>query len=107
MNRLAITDGGWKRIGRQFELTSRELDVVQLLCIGMRNEGIAGKLRIAKGTVKTHTRNIYRKLRIYGSEEDGKIAMLRMFLGYLLPLNKREQFLTTEGRLCRQVKLSD
>ena len=43
-------------------LTERELEVLQLIVDGHRNMAIARKLYIAEGTVKTHVRNILRKL---------------------------------------------
>lgn len=43
-------------------LTPRELQVLQLIVDGDRNPIIAQKLFITEGTVKTHVRNIFRKL---------------------------------------------
>ncbi len=43
-------------------LTERELEVLQLIVDGHSNDGIARKLYISAGTVKTHVRNILKKL---------------------------------------------
>ncbi|PSB24432.1 helix-turn-helix domain-containing protein [Stenomitos frigidus] len=43
-------------------LTARELEVLQLIVDGHNNPTIAAKLFITKGTVKTHVRNVLRKL---------------------------------------------
>ena len=43
-------------------LTGRELEVLQLLAEGHKNSAIARKLYITTGTVKTHVRNILKKL---------------------------------------------
>jgi DNA-binding NarL/FixJ family response regulator len=43
-------------------LTARELEVLQLIADGDKNFIIAQKLYITDGTVKTHVRNILRKL---------------------------------------------
>lgn len=43
-------------------LTSRELEVLELVAAGMSNREIADHLVLAVGTVKVHTRNIYQKL---------------------------------------------
>lgn len=43
-------------------LTAREMEVLQLIVEGHRNSMIAGKLYITTGTVKTHVRNILKKL---------------------------------------------
>jgi two-component system, NarL family, nitrate/nitrite response regulator NarL len=44
------------------ELTPRELDTVRMVARGLRNKAIAHQLAISEGTVKTHVRNVYRKL---------------------------------------------
>jgi DNA-binding NarL/FixJ family response regulator len=43
-------------------LTARELEVLKLIVEGHNNPTIAGKLHITMGTVKTHVRNILKKL---------------------------------------------
>jgi DNA-binding NarL/FixJ family response regulator len=44
------------------ELTEREIMLVCLVAEGLRNKEIAARLNITEGTVKTHLRNVYRKL---------------------------------------------
>jgi two-component system, NarL family, nitrate/nitrite response regulator NarL len=46
----------------QEELTQREIKLVCLVAEGLRNKEIATRLHITEGTVKTHLRNVYRKL---------------------------------------------
>jgi DNA-binding NarL/FixJ family response regulator len=43
-------------------LTPRELDIVKLVAIGLRNSEIAERLFISEGTVKVHLHNIYQKI---------------------------------------------
>lgn len=43
-------------------LTERELEVLQLIVDGYSNSAIAGELYITVGTVKTHVRNVLKKL---------------------------------------------
>ncbi len=43
-------------------LTSRELEVLQLIVAGHSNRAIAKKLYISVGTVKSHVRNVLKKL---------------------------------------------
>ena len=43
-------------------LTARELEIVRAVASGLRNKGIAEKLRVTEGTVKVHLHNIYKKL---------------------------------------------
>ena len=43
-------------------LTRRELQVLQLVAVGLRNMEITARLKITEGTVKSHLHNIYEKL---------------------------------------------
>ncbi len=65
----------WSYVRRRYELTDRELQIAELVCRGFRNDRIARDLRIRPGTVKTHVRNIYRKVKV-----KSKIAMLLRFV---------------------------
>jgi DNA-binding NarL/FixJ family response regulator len=65
----------WSYVQDLYNLTPREREIAEQICQGIGNGGIAKNLRIKPGTVKTHTRNIYRKLRV-----KNKIAMLLKFL---------------------------
>ena len=65
----------WLYVQNRYGLTPREREIAELICQGLRNGNIANYLRIKRGTVKTHTRNIYRKVRV-----KSKIAMLLKFV---------------------------
>ncbi len=67
-------DEHWFYIQRRFHLTDRELQVARLVCRGLNNDAIAAKLKIRPGTVKTHMRNLYRRIRI-----KNKIQMILKF----------------------------
>ena len=47
---------------RDHALTSRQLEVLSLLCEGLPNKLISARLNISAGTVKIHIGNILRKL---------------------------------------------
>jgi DNA-binding NarL/FixJ family response regulator len=59
-----------KRIERSVDeekiesLTSRELEVLKLLAVGMYNKEVAEKLEISERTVKNHVSNIFKKLEV-------------------------------------------
>ncbi|MBW7992482.1 MAG: response regulator transcription factor [Planctomycetes bacterium] len=65
----------WLYVKKRYNLTPRECQIAELICQGLLNGKIAKYLRISPGTVKTHTRNIYRKARV-----KSKIAMLLRFV---------------------------
>jgi DNA-binding CsgD family transcriptional regulator len=50
------------RVDPEHPLSAREVEVIVMLCKGLRNEEIARDLGISKNTVLTHVRNIMRKL---------------------------------------------
>lgn len=52
-------------------LTNRELDIVRMIVLGLRNAEIATKLRVSEGTVKSHLHHIYDKLGV-----DGRVGLL-------------------------------
>jgi len=65
----------WAYVQKKYELTHREREIAELICQGVRNGNISKYLRIQPGTVKTHTRNIYRKVQV-----KSKIGMLLRFV---------------------------
>ena len=76
VSNLLLLDGRqWSFVQNRYNLTPREREIAELICQGLRSCNIARSLRIKTGTVKTHTRNIYRKVRV-----KSKIAMLLRFV---------------------------
>lgn len=57
------------------KLSKKELEVVDCLVRGLSNEQIASECGITKNTVKTHLKNIYRKLRVHSRTQ----AILQLF----------------------------
>ena len=70
-----LDENHWSHIQKRFHLTPREFQVAQLACQGFNNNKIAKTLKARTGTVKTHLRNIYRKIRV-----KSKIEMLLKFV---------------------------
>lgn len=58
-----------EKIAGKYFLTAREADVLLLLAKGYSQRGIAGKLDVSDNTVRTHMRNLYRKLRIHSRQD--------------------------------------
>ena len=65
----------WSYVKKRYHMTPREIQIARLVCQGLGNEEIASKLKIKLGTVKTHIRNLYRKLWVHN-----KISMLLRFV---------------------------
>ncbi len=70
-----LSEKHWLYIGRQYCMSPREIEVAKLVCQGFDNEEIAGSLKIKEGTIKTHMRNIYRRIRV-----KSRIEMLLRFV---------------------------
>lgn len=50
-------------------LTSREVEIVRLIDLGLNNDSIARRLAISVGTVKIHLHHIFDKLQLRGRQE--------------------------------------
>ena len=50
-------------------LTPREAEILQMVSQGKGNKAIASRFSLSEGTVKSHLRNIYRKLRVQNRAE--------------------------------------
>lgn len=72
---ILLNQKQWSYVQNLYNLTPRERQIAELVCKGLRNGNIAKFLHIKPGTVKTHTRNIYRKVHV-----KSKIAMLLRFV---------------------------
>ena len=72
---ILLNEKQWSYVQNRYTLTPREREIAELICQGLRNGSIANILSIRTGTVKTHTRNIYRKVHVRS-----KIGMLLRFV---------------------------
>lgn len=70
-----LNDQQWNYLQVKYNMTKREMQIAKLVCRGLGNEDIAQSLSIRHGTVKTHIRNLYRKLWVHN-----KISMLLRFI---------------------------
>ena len=53
----------------EYGLSTREVDVLHKLALGLRNQDIANALFLSEGTVKNYISNIYSKLNVKGRRE--------------------------------------
>ena len=60
--------------GGDLPLTSRELEILQLVAAGSTNGDVARKLWVTEQTVKFHLRNVYRKLDVANRTEASHFA---------------------------------
>jgi DNA-binding NarL/FixJ family response regulator len=98
-----LNDEHWSYIRKQYSMSPRELQVARLVCEGFNNDEIADSLKITQGTIKTHIRNIYRRIRV-----KNKIEMLLKFVDHAskspirskidIPINPNIDDLTTHLR---------
>jgi DNA-binding NarL/FixJ family response regulator len=72
---MLLNDQQWSYLQVKYNMTRREMQIAKLVCRGLGNEDIAQSLSIRHGTVKTHIRNLYRKLWVHN-----KISMLLRFI---------------------------
>lgn len=72
-------------------LTRREIDVLRLMATGETNAGIAARLIISEGTVKSHVKHILRKLGA-ANRAEAVCRYLRMYSG-----NAAERLQTSNG----------
>jgi DNA-binding CsgD family transcriptional regulator len=70
-----MDDSQWFFIRKSFRMSPRELIVAKFVCGGLSNEEIAKHLGIKTATIKTHLRNIYRRIGV-----QRKLDMLLIFL---------------------------
>lgn len=73
-NFVDIVEKKIDKISKEKNLTGREKEIVNLLVQGKTIDEICEELVIAKGTIKTHTVNIYKKLDI-----NKRIELMKMF----------------------------
>ncbi|MCA1408540.1 response regulator transcription factor [Ensifer sp. IC3342] len=53
----------------QGPLTMREIQILDLICLGTQNKIIADRLGLSENTVKVHVRNIYKKMNVRNRTE--------------------------------------
>ncbi len=73
---ILLDEKQWVFLKNRYHMTSREIQVAILVCRGFNNDEIAKALNISHGTVKTHLRNLYRRVRV-----KSKILLLLRFMG--------------------------
>lgn len=72
---VLLDEKQWLYLKKRYHMTPRELQVAILVCRGFNNDEITKALKIRHGTVKTHLRNIYRRVRV-----KNKITLLLKFV---------------------------
>lgn len=74
-NNNKYTTGKSYDLACEYQLTIREIEVLDLALDGLNNEDISNKLFIVQSTVKKHLRNIYRKLDV-----KNRIQLMKLLL---------------------------
>ena len=68
-NAAQKTEHGVKKLNTLYGLSEREVEVLKLLALGLRNNEISERLFLSNGTVKNYISNIYAKLEVKGRRE--------------------------------------
>jgi len=72
---ILLDERQWLYLKERYHMTPRELQVAILVCRGFNNSEISKALKIRHGTVKTHLRNLYKRIRV-----ESKILLLLRFI---------------------------
>ena len=56
-------------MSEEFELTPRELDVIELALTGASNKILVEHLKVSQPTLRTHLQNIYLKIGVHSHSE--------------------------------------
>ena len=75
---VSVFDSACMSISQENMFTPRESEVLLLLAKGHGRSYICEKLFLSKDTIKTHARNIYRKLSIHSQQEVITLVEKRM-----------------------------
>ena len=62
-------------------LSAREVEIVRLVALGLRNAEVAQRLSITEGTVKTHLNNVFQKLKVRDRVELTRYALRVGYIG--------------------------
>jgi DNA-binding CsgD family transcriptional regulator len=89
-----LDDSQWLFIRKSFRMSPRELEIARLVCGGFNNDEIAIKLKIKSATVKTHLRNVYRRIHV-----QRKLDMLLKFLDQVSKFSNGKDTSFQAGRL--------
>ncbi|WP_194974937.1 response regulator [Aquiflexum lacus] len=63
-NRVHSIDGTYEKLRETYQLSSREMEIIQMILHQQETNTIAERLNLSPLTVKTHRKNIFRKLKI-------------------------------------------
>jgi DNA-binding CsgD family transcriptional regulator len=58
-----------ERLRGEYGMTPREVEVAELLALGLSNVGVAGRLRISPHTARHHTQRVLAKLGVHSRAE--------------------------------------
>lgn len=72
-----VSDTARKALCNEYDISPRELDVIETLLVSPSNKAVAEKLFISPGTVKNHLANIFQKTHL-GSKEELRALILKL-----------------------------
>ena len=81
-NVTLLSDEQWSYLRRRYHISPRELEIAKLVCQGLTNGDMARELGVQLGTVKTHLRSLFLKVRV-----KNRISLLLSFLNHSAELS--------------------
>ena len=78
----------WMVIKKDFGLTNREIQVAILMCKGHSWQSISAKLKVKHGTIKSHNKALFRKVKVSNARR--LVLKLILATGELLPQDERD-----------------
>lgn len=79
-NRVHAIDDTFEKLRETYQLSSREMEVIQMILYQQDTNAIAEKLHLSPLTVKTHRKNIFKKLRI--NNISGLLGLIKEETGF-------------------------
>lgn len=59
-----FTPNQWQALSARFRLSPRQSEVARLICLGLRKQQMAARLRVSEATARLHVKELFQKLHV-------------------------------------------